>query len=106
MIASLEPWSLPEKEAIPGSYKCELLFTNTLDVNTYDLPSDSYLIYYKDKEGEKVDICRAARMVDIFDLYYDRFGGVIKKIDYSNGRVIPRLWKQNKKKEEEVTKKK
>ena len=106
MIASLEPWSSPEQEAVPVSYRCELLFTNTLDVNTYDLPSDSYLIYYKDKEGEKVDICRAARMVDIFDLYYDRFGGVIEKIDYSNGRVNPRVWGQNKKKEEEVTKKK
>jgi hypothetical protein len=106
MIASLEPWSLSEKESISDSYKCELLFINTLNVNTYDLPSDSYLIYYKDKDGEKVDICRAARMVDIFDLYYDRFGGVIEKIDYSNGRVNPRVWGQNKKKEEEVTKKK
>ena len=105
MIASLEPWSSSEKETVPTSYRCELLFTNTLDVNTYDLPSDSYLIYYKDKEGEKIDICRAARMADIFDLYYDRFGGVIKKIDYSNGRVSPRIWRQNKK-TEEVNKKK
>jgi hypothetical protein len=105
VIATLEPWSLPEQEAVPTSYRCELLFINTLDVNTYALPSDSYLIYYKDKEGEKVDICRAARMVDIFDLYYDRFGGVIEKIDYSNGRVSPRIWRQNKK-TEEVNKKK
>lgn len=106
MIASLEPWSLPEREAIPPSYKCELLFNNVLNVNTYELPSDSYLIYYRDKEGEKVDICRAARMIDIFDLYYDRFGGVIQKIEYSNGRVNPRNWRMNKKKEEEVAKKK
>lgn len=105
MITSLEPWSSSEKEAIPTSYRCELLFTNTLDVDTYALPSDSYLIYYKDKEGEKVDICRAARMADIFDLYYDRFGAVIEKIDYSNGRVSPRIWGQNEK-TEEVTKKK
>jgi hypothetical protein len=106
MIRSSEPWSSPEKESTPLSYRCELIFGNALDINTYNLPSDSYLIYYRDKEGEKVDICRAARMVDVFDLYYDRFGGVIKKIDYSNGRVNPRVWGQNKKKEEEVTKKK
>jgi hypothetical protein len=106
VIQSLEPWSLSEKETILSSYRCELLFTNAVEVNTFSLPSDSYLIYYKDKEGEKVDICRAAKMVDIFDLYYDRFGAVIKKIDYSKGRVSPRVWRQNTKNEEEVTKKK
>lgn len=108
MIASTEPWSVSEKETIPFSYKCELLFDGITDntINNYNLPSDSYLVYYSDKDGRKVDICRASRMVDIFDLYYDRFGGTIRGIDYTKGRMNPKIWGQNKKKEEEVNKKK
>lgn len=108
MIASSEPWSVSEKETIPLSYKCEILFSDVASdvANNQTLPSDSYLVYYSDKEGKKVDICRASRMVDIFDLYYDRFGGTIRRIDYTKGRMNPKIWGQNKKKEEEVNKKK
>jgi hypothetical protein len=102
-----EPWTTIEVESLPLSYSCELLFANSSidEANTGSLPSDSYLVYYQDKEGTKIDICRAPKMVNIFDLYYDRFGSSIKKIDYSMGRVNPRVWKQSKKKVEEVKKK-
>lgn len=102
-----EPWTLEEQNTLPLSYKCEVLFTNVTDVSVDNnsLPTDSYLVYYKDSEGNKLDICRAARMVNIFDLYYDRFGLSLKRIDYTKGRKNPRIWGENKHKKEEVSKK-
>ena len=32
-------------------------------------------------------------MINIFDMYYDRYGkGAIQKIDYGYGNVRPNLW--------------
>lgn len=103
-----EPWSNEEKSSLPARYRCELLFTNvtTSELNDNSLPSDSYLVYYKDGEETKIDICRGSRMVDVFDLYYDRFGSVIQKIDFTKGRANPKLWGQARKKQEEANKKK
>ena len=100
MNDSPKPWTIDEKETLPLSYRCEILFTNISDdaFNNNGLPSDSYLVYYSDEEGKKIDICRSSRMVDIFDLYYDKFGGNLTKISYSKGIVNPRIWRQNKKK--------
>jgi hypothetical protein len=105
---SLEPWSGEEKSNVPLRYRCELLFTNvtTSEVNDNSLPSDSYLVYYKDEEGAKVDICRGGRMVYVFDLYYDRFGSVIERIEFTKGRANPKLWGIARKKQEEANKKK
>lgn len=102
-----EPWTTEEKNTLPLSYKCEVLFTDVTDdsVNNNNLPSDSYLIYYKDSGGSKLDICRAARMVNIFDLYYDRFGSSLKRIDYTKGRANPKVWGENNRKKEESNKK-
>lgn len=102
-----EPWSTEEQNTTPFSYRCEILFTNVTDtsVDNNSLPSDSYLVYYKDTEGNKLDICRSARMVNIFDLYYDRFGLALKRIDYTKGRMNPKIWGENKRKKEEAGKK-
>jgi len=103
-----EPWSSEEKETFGAPYSCEILFTNVTDksLDNSSLPSDSYLVYYRDKEGNKKDICRASKMVNIFDLYYDRFGSNIKFIDYTKGRMNPKIWGQNKQKAQEISKKK
>ena len=108
MMQAIKPWTLEEQETLPLSYKCEILYSNVenSELNTSNLPSDSYLVFYADEEGQKIDICRASRMVDIFDLYYDRFGGLLDRISYSKGLVSPRVWANSKKKEEEVNKRK
>lgn len=108
MTKSLHAWTPEEVSSIPQRYRCELLVNNvqTLELNNSSLPSDSFLVSYKDDEGDKVDICRGSRMVDVFDLYYDRFGATIHSIQFTRGRVNPKIWSQNKKKTEEVSKKK
>ena len=32
-------------------------------------------------------------MVNVFDMYYDRYGkGAVQKIDYGHGTIRPNLW--------------
>jgi hypothetical protein len=88
-------WTKEEKEKINSVYGCELIHEKATDEQVKDksLPNDAYLIYYE-VEGESfVDVCRGRKRVDIFDLYYDKFGSkAIKKIDFGHGRTNPRLW--------------
>lgn len=95
-----KPWTLSDRETISEKYRCNLLYSDvaTPEANNNRLPSDSFLVYYADEEGDKVDICRGSRMVDIFDLYYDRFGPNISKIEFTKGRVNPKIWGETNKK--------
>ena len=43
-------------------------------------------------DGEdRLDVTRSGKKVNIFDMYYDRYGNV-KKIDYGHGTVNPSQW--------------
>lgn len=66
------------------------------------LPSNSYLLTCENEGGPWYDIVMGSRF-DIFDAYYDRFGGVIKRMEWTDGRVNPKLW-GNKPKEEKKRK--
>lgn len=107
-MASSEPWTQEELLTIPVGYRCEILHYNLAnsDLNDRNLPSDSFLVHYQDKEGKKIDICRGSSMVNVFDLYYDRFGKTIESIIFTKGRMNPKIWGQNKKKTEEASNKK
>ena len=42
---------------------------------------------------EHLDVTRSEKMVNVFDMYYDRYGkGVVQKIDYGAGTIRPNLW--------------
>ena len=79
----------------PSSYGCQILLENTTleMVKDSSFPSDAYLIWY-DVEGEtRMDLCRTSKRVNLFDLYYDKYGpGSVKKIDFGYGRTNPKLW--------------
>lgn len=75
--------------------KCKLLIENAsdTDVKNPNIPSDSFLVYYKNKEKSTIDICRGQKMSDVFDYYYDKFGkNSIEKITFSYGKINPRMW--------------
>ena len=55
------------------------------------LPSDSFLVTYKDKEEVKYDVARGAGVVEIFDHYYDTYKNV-QGISWTNGIVSPRTF--------------
>jgi hypothetical protein len=87
-------WTSEEKKNIPPQYGCELLFDRTtLDqVKDPSLPNDAYIVIYETEKQSFMDLCRGKR-VNIFDMYYDKFGpGSVKKIDWGFGRVNPRNW--------------
>lgn len=88
-------WSREERERINSVYGCELIYEKATSEQIKDtsLPNDAYLVYYQIEGNNYIDVCRGRKRVDIFDLYYDKFGAnAIKKIDFGYGRTNPRLW--------------
>lgn len=57
------------------------------------LPTDCKLVTYE-YEGEiYIDVVRSGKMVNVFDMYYDKFGSKsIKSITFGYGTVNPRIW--------------
>lgn len=88
-------WTIQEKKELPSRYGCELIYENSSLEQAKDpsLPSDAYLVFYEIDGSERMDVCRGKRRVDIFDLYYDKFGpNVLKKITWGYGKKNPKLW--------------
>ena len=82
-------------KVLPHEYGCELLLEKTTleKVKDPSFPSDAYLIWYNVDEEEHMDLCRATKKSNLFDMYYDKYGpGSVKKIDFGYGRVNPKLW--------------
>lgn len=91
----MEEWTKEERKEIPPKYGCEILYQNATlkEANDTSLPTDAYLVYYEMNGNIYMDVCRCKKKVDIFDMYYDKFGsGSLKKIEFGYGRVNPKLW--------------
>lgn len=87
-------WEEEERKTLPRKYNCDLLIHNaTLEqIKSPDFPSDAYIVNYTLKDKKIMDLCRSSKMVNIFDLYYDKFGNVINSINFGFGRINPKLW--------------
>jgi len=82
-------------KVLPHEYGCEILLEKTTLEKAKDssFPSDAYLIWYLLDEEECIDLTRCAKRVNLFDMYYDKYGpGSVQKIDFGYGRMNPRLW--------------
>ena len=93
-------WTEEEKKNLPMKYNCQLIYASASLEQARDksLPRDAYLVYYKDNEGNlAMDVCRCSKKVNLFDLYYDKFGNV-QKIAFGYGNVSPKLWGEEPKK--------
>ena len=79
----------------PADYSCEILQEKTTHEKALDrkLPTDAFNITYV-VEGETfLDVTRSSKMVNVFDMYYDRYGkGAVQKIDFGHGTVNPGQW--------------
>jgi hypothetical protein len=77
----------------PSSYGCEILLEKITLQQAKDpsFPTDAYLVTYISDGKEYLDLCRGGKRVNIFDLYYDRYGSV-KNISWGYGKVNPRTW--------------
>ena len=65
---------------------------NEEQVRERNLPTDTMIVSYKTEGKVHRDLVRGSK-VNIFDLYYDKFGkGALLKIDYGHGTINPGQW--------------
>ena len=79
----------------PADYSCEIIQEKTTFDKSNDrkLPSDAFNVTYI-LEGETLlDVTRSAKMANVFDMYYDRYGkDCVQKIEFGHGTVNPGQW--------------
>ena len=79
----------------PKDYSCEVILEKTTrdKANDRKLPSDAFNVYYIVDGEERLDVTRSGKKVNVFDMYYDKYGkDSVKKIDYGQGTVTPSQW--------------
>ena len=86
-------WTKEEKDTLKERYGSEIIIEDGSleDVSTTNAPSDAYIIQYVHDDQVRYDLTRGTK-VTIFDMYWDKFKGGIKSIDYGKGTVKPNLW--------------
>ena len=60
--------------------------------NTTDLPNNCYIVTYNKGGTATYDLVAAAKQVEIFDNYYDKYKEDFITMQQSEGRVSPKLW--------------
>ena len=88
-------WTPKEKEDLNSKYSTSLVKENCNQEEMKDksLPSDAYIVTYKIQGEVRNDLVRCHAKVNIFDMYYDKFGaGSIVSIEYGPGIVSPKTW--------------
>ena len=79
----------------PADYWCEIVLEKTTEEKALDrkLPTDAFNVTYVVDGQSYLDVTRSEKMVNVFDMYYDRYGkGAVQKIDYGHGTIRPNLW--------------
>ena len=85
----------PEDKFKPSDYWCEIILEKTTREKAEDksLPTDAFNVLYVVDGKEHLDVTRSEKMINVFDMYYDRYGkDAVQKIDYGAGAVRPNLW--------------
>ena len=88
-----EPWTKEEKESSKDKYCCEILVSNgsLADVNTAQVPTDAFIIKYVVDDKTLLDLSRGTK-TKLFDMYWDKFKGGLKDIQYGKGTISPKMW--------------
>ena len=79
----------------PADYWCDIILEKTTQEKALDrkLPTDAFNVTYVVEGQSYLDVTRSEKMVNVFDMYYDRYGkGSVQKIDYGHGTIRPNLW--------------
>ena len=87
-----EPPKKPEPKFDPSDYSCEIIQEKTTQEKSLDrkLPTDAFNVTYIVEGETLLDVTRSSKMVNVFDMYYDRYGkGSVQKIDFGYGTVNP-----------------
>ena len=87
-----EPPKKPEPKFDPSDYSCEIIQEKTTQEKALDrkLPTDAFNVTYIVEGETLLDVTRSSKMVNVFDMYYDRYGkGSVQRIDFGHGTVNP-----------------
>ena len=79
----------------PSDYWCEIILEKTTKEKAEDksLPTDAFNVTYVVEGETHLDVTRSEKMINIFDMYYDRYGkDCVQKIDYGHGTINPGQW--------------
>ena len=90
-----EPPKKPEDKFDPSEYSCEILQEKTTleKANDRKLPSDAFNVTYVVEGETRLDVTRSGKMVNVFDMYYDRYGkGSVQNIEFGHGTINPGQW--------------
>ena len=95
MTTKVEKDDKLEEKFDPSEYSCEILLEKTTSEKAIDrkFPTDAFNVTYVVEGETRLDVTRSSKMVNIFDMYFDRYGkDSIQKIDYGHGTVNPGQW--------------
>ena len=83
-----------ENKIDPSLYSCQILLENTTleKANDKSLPRDAFNVWYNVDGNELLDVTRSGKQVNIFDMYYDKYGNGLKRIEYGFGTINPIQW--------------
>ena len=86
-------WTKEEKDNLKSKYGSEIIVEDgSLDeVRTKQAPTDAYIIKYVLDDQVRYDLTRGTK-IKLFDMYWDKFKGGIKSIEYGMGSIKPNLW--------------
>ena len=78
----------------PEEYSCQILLDKTSleKANDKSFPTDAYLVWYNVDGNELLDVTRSSKQVNIFDMYYDKYGKNLKRSEYGLGAGNPTQW--------------
>ena len=79
----------------PADYWCDIILEKTTQEKALDrkLPTDAFNVTYVVEGETRLDVTRSEKMMNIFDMYYDRYGkGAVQSIGYGHGTIRPNLW--------------
>ena len=82
-----EPPKKPEPKFDPSEYSCEILQEKTTHEKANDrkLPSDAFNVTYVVEGETRLDVTRSSKMVNVFDMYYDRYGkDCVQTVSYTH----------------------
>ena len=76
------------------AYSCHVLLENTTLEKSDDksFPTDAYRVWYNVDGNEVLDVTRSSKQANIFDMYYDKYGKDLKRIEYGSGTINPAQW--------------
>ena len=96
-VGKAPPQASPPKqvEQPKDNYSCQIVLEKTTREKAHDrgLPTDAFNVIYIVDGKEHLDVTRSEKMVNVFDMYYDKYGaGSVKSIEYGHGTTRPNLW--------------